>query len=285
VNGLDVDDVFRIFGFMGSMRPGLLVDVFLQYVLHRTATRKNKELKQRLNRQGSSTAPQEMNIKRMVNKIDRLKKKKTHRGQWTEYVRHNTYSEETELEKVSYMESFLKEYSPGTVLDLGCNTGRYSLLASEYGAKVVAADADHDCVDILYQHAEKVRASIIPLQIDLANPSPALGFCHKERKSFMERINADAVFALALVHHLLITSRIPLLAIRDFFYDLTNSYLVVEFVGRDDEMFQQLLALREDIYADINRESFVSIFKQKFELMHEYQISNSQRSLFTFKKK
>jgi hypothetical protein len=138
---------------------------------------------------------------------------------------------------------------------------------------------------LLYQRASKEKAPILPLCIDIANPSPALGFRHQERKSFMDRISADAVFALALVHHLLITSRIPLPGIRDWLYELTNHYLVIEFIDRRDEMFQHLLALRKDIYGSINRETFVSVFLEKFELIREQKISHANRILFTFRKK
>jgi len=74
-------------------------------------------------------------------------------------------------------------------------------------------------------------------------------------------------------------------AIRDLFYELTESYLVVEFIGRNDDMFQTLLALREDIYSDIDPDSFLTIFNQKFELINQHEISNTERILFTFKKK
>jgi len=100
----------------------------------------------------------------------------------------------------------------------------------------------------------------------------------------MERVHADAVFVLALIHHLLIASRIPLDAIRDFFYELTESYLVVEFIGRNDNMFQTLLALREDIYENINQDFFLTTFSKKFDLLNQRKISNTERILFTFKK-
>jgi SAM-dependent methyltransferase len=285
IDGLSVEEVFRILGFFKSMRPALFIDVFLQSFFQSAASKKTPEIKKKLEQGGSSTAPQVMNIKRMIRKIDKLMRENKHRGYWKEYVKTKTYSAETELEKVNYLKDFLQEHSPGEVLDLGSNTGQYSLLASRSGADVIAIDSDHDCVDLLYQQAKKENAKILPLWVDIANPSPALGFCHQERKSFMERIKADAVFALALIHHMLITSRIPLPAICDFFYDLTKSYMVIEFVGRRDEMFQQLLALREDIYGDISRESFLETFSKKFELVREQKIAKTQRVLFTFRKK
>lgn len=285
INGLNVVEVYHIFGPLASLRPSLFVDVFLQYHFQKSASHKIKELKQKLKEEGSSTTSQIINLQRMLRKINKVSSAHKPIGHWIDYINKNTYSIKAEEEKVNYIKAFLKEHSPQTVLDLGCNTGRYSLLASESGADVIAVDSDHDSIDLLYKHAKKAQANILPLWVDIANPSPALGFRNLERKSFMERIHADAVFALALIHHLLITSRIPLDAIRDLFYELIESHLVVEFIGRNDEMFQTLLALREDIYSDISPDSFISIFSQKFDLINQKIISNTERILFTFKKK
>ncbi len=285
IDGISIEEVYSMFGFFGSMRPALFLDVFLQNISQKAASQKRTELKKKIGQGGSSTTPQVINIKRMLKKIDKLVNNKNHTGHWKNYVSTNTYSEEAESEKISFVTDFLKEYSPETVLDLGSNTGQYSLLASQHGADVIAVDSDHDSVDLLYQEAKKKGAKILPLWVDLANPSPSLGFCHTERKSFMERINAEAVFALALMHHMLITSRIPLAAIRDFFLDMTGKFLVVEFVAREDEMFQQLLALREDIYSSINRETFLSVFSEKFEFVSERKIAGTSRILFLFRKK
>ena len=285
INGLSVEEVYSIFGPLASLKPALLIDVFLQYHFQKSAPGKNTALKQKLKKEGSDTTSQVINLKRLLGKITKISRTHKATGHWADYINENTYSTEAEEEKVNYIKEFLKEYSPQTVLDLGCNTGRYSLLASESGAAVIAVDSDHDSIDLLYKHAKKAQANILPLWVDIANPTPALGFRNQERKSFMDRVQADTVFALALIHHLLITSRIPMDAIRDLFYELTESYLVVEFIGRNDDMFQTLLALRKDIYSEITSEAFIAIFNQKFDLINQRKISNTERTLFTFKKK
>jgi len=284
INGLNVEEVYHIFGPLTSFKPALFMDVFLQYYFQKSASNKNDALKQKLKKEGSHTTSQIINIKRLLRKINKVSSVHKPIGHWIDYINKNTYSIEAEEEKINYVKEFLKKYSPQTVLDLGCNTGRYSLLASESGADVISVDSDHDSIDLLYKHAKKAQANILPLWVDIANPSPALGFRNWERKSFMERVHADAVFVLALIHHLLIASRIPLDAIRDFFYELTESYLVVEFIGRNDNMFQTLLALREDIYENINQDFFLTTFSKKFDLLNQRKISNTERILFTFKK-
>ncbi len=285
INGLTVEEVYHIFGSVTSLRPQLFMDVFLQYCFQKSASKKITGLKQELYREGSNTTAQIINIKRMLNKINKITRSQKPVGHWRDYINKNTYSPAAEEEKVNYIRAFLEEHSPRAVLDLGCNTGRYSLLASESGADVIAVDSDHDSIDLLYKHAKDAGVAILPLWVDIANPSPALGFLNTERSSFLERMRADTLFALALIHHLLITSRIPLHAICDMFYGLTSSYLVVEFIGRKDEMFQTLLALREDIYDDITPDTFISVFSKRFDLIQHKQISNTERSLYTFRKK
>lgn len=285
INGLNVEEVYHIFGPLASLKPTLFMDVFLQYYFQKSASNKNAALKQKLGKEGSDITSQIINLKRLQRKIDKISRAHKPIGHWMDYINKNTYSLKAEEEKVNYIQNFLKKNSPQTVLDLGCNTGRYSLLASESGAEVIAVDFDHDSIDLLYRHAKKAQANILPLWVDIANPSPGLGFRNQERKSFMERVKADAVFALALIHHLLITSRIPIDAIRDLFYELTDSYLVVEFIGRNDDMFQTLLALREDIYDHINQDFFLATFSKKFDLINQHKINSTERIIFTFKKK
>jgi SAM-dependent methyltransferase len=284
INGLPVEDVYRMFGRWSALKPSLFMDVFLQYYFQRAATDNMSPLKQKLAQGESSADAQLINLKRLARKIGKLASACKTASRWSDYINTHTYSPEAEEAKVRYIKEFLRRHAPGTVLDIGCNTGRYSLLACQSGAQVVAIDSDHDSVDLLYQHARNEQAAVLPLWVDIANPTPAVGFRNRERKSFMERVKGEAVFALALIHHLLITSRIPLNAICELFYDLTSRYLVVEFIEREDAMFQSLLALREDIYGKISRDAFLATFTKQFDLIDQCALS-STRALFTLKKK
>ncbi len=284
INGLPVEDVYRMFGRWSALKPALFMDVFLQSYFQKSAAGNITPLKQKLAQEESGADAQTINLNRLARKIRKLARARKTESRWSDYITTHTYTPEAEAEKVRYIQEFLTRHAPRTVLDLGCNTGRYSLLASQSGARVVAIDSDHDSVDLLYQHARKEQADVLPLWVDIANPTPAVGFRNLERKRFLDRVKGEAVFALALIHHLLITSRIPLDAICELFYDLTEAYVVVEFIDREDEMFQSLLALREDIYGTISRDVFLAAFTKKFDLVQQYDLSNSRRTLFTFKK-
>ena len=49
-----------------------------------------------------------------------------------------------------------------------------------------------------------------PLLLDLTNPSPAIGWAHRERPSLADRGPADTLLALGLIHHLAIANNLPL---------------------------------------------------------------------------
>ena len=83
---------------------------------------------------------------------------------------------------------------------------------------VVACDRDEGVLGRLAEKAEiNGNGEILPLVIDLANPSPDLGWGNAERDRFQARGRFDLVMALALIHHLAISNNIPLASIRRFF--------------------------------------------------------------------
>src|SRR6185436_4312865 len=58
----------------------------------------------------------------------------------------------------------LREHAPCTVLDLGANTGWYSVLAARLGASVIALEDDESCIDILYGRSKREHLRILPLK-------------------------------------------------------------------------------------------------------------------------
>ena len=129
------------------------------------------------------------------------------------------------------------------MLDLGANDGHFSRIAVDAGARsVIAVDSDHLVVDRLYrQLREQGERRILPLVIDLADPSPALGWRSRERPSFVDRMRPDLVLCLAVVHHLALTNNVPLDEIVALLADF-GAPVVVEFPHRDDVMATRLLA-------------------------------------------
>lgn len=295
IDGMDVDSVCRILGRFSSLRPRLFVDVFLQRLLQEHGTGKvtlHKDSRAggpTRHREGDSTG-QKLNLRRLLRKIEGLAAAKKRTSAWSGYALQNSYSSEAEKEKVSFVSQVMDERRPQVVLDIGCNTGVYSMIAVKSGARTISIDCDHDCVDALYRTAKTEKLDILPLWVDIANPTPGAGFRNIERRSLLDRIQdaggqCDCVLALALVHHLLVTSRIPLHEVSRLLADLTRRWLIVEFVPVDDPMFQQLLALRENIYGCLTKEYFEQTMSADFQIVAERKLSGSSRVLYLMEKR
>ena len=151
---------------------------------------------------------------------------------------------------------YLTEVTPRNVWDLGANTGLFSRIAANMGIRTVAFDIDPEAVEANYLKVKQDdEQNILPLLLDLSNPSPSLGWSGNERDSFMDRGPADCAMALALIHHLAISNNLPFFKISDFLSRICKR-LVIEFVPKHDRQVQRLLRSREDIFGEYDQEEF-----------------------------
>ncbi len=202
-----------------------------------------------------------------------VRKLRLRRGQsqWLDYYQSFSYSPDMKHEKDRIVAGYLRAVRPGAVWDLGANTGAYSAIAAGLGARVTAFELDPVCVDAMYcalRDGDGNAARILPLCMDLANPSPGLGWAHAERQSLLERGPADAVLALALVHHMAIGRNIPLPWLAECLARM-GRHLIVEFVPKEDPQTRRLLETRRDIFAEYSREAFERSFARHF-VVHEH---------------
>ncbi len=220
-----------------------------------------------------------MNLARLEKKLAKLAGRYRPRGIWAEYGAVCTYDDEATRAKHERIRTFLTEHRPKTVLDLGCNTGDYSLLAAECGARVLAVDGDHDSVEMLYRRVRERRLPITPAVVELGNPTPAMGFLNRERESFLDRARSDCVFALALVHHLMVTGNLPVAGVRELLATLTRRFAVVEFVPANDPMFVELLKRRVGPMEAPTLEAFKDEMAKDFSLISEAAVPGAERKL------
>ena len=205
--------------------------------------------------------------------------------EWADYTENTNYDEAATNAKAALVERFLAAAAPKRVWDLGANTGRYSRIAADGGAWVLAPDGDPAAAERHYRALEKsVRARIMPLVIDLANPSPDLGWNGLERASFIGRANADVSLALALVHHLAIGRNIPLPDVAQLMARL-SSELIIEWVPKEDSQVRRLLASRRDVFADYTEAGFRAAFEARFELVEEAPIPGTVRILMRYRRR
>jgi ribosomal protein L11 methylase PrmA len=119
---------------------------------------------------------------------------------------------------------------------------------------------------------------------DLTNPSPDLGWDHRERASLASRASGELVMALALVHHLAIGNNVPLAQVAEFLARLAPK-LIIEFVPKEDSQVQRLLRSREDIFDDYNVEGFEAAFGEVYETLEKRAVSDSKRTVYLFDRK
>ena len=218
-------------------------------------------------------------IDNLENAVKKLKVQRQE-TEWAHYYEYTNYSQEGIQNKKQIVEEFLSAVNPHVVWDLGANVGMFSRVASNKGIQTICFDIDPIAVENNYLMCiEKGEINILPLIIDLANPSPSIGWEHKERMSLLERGPAELVFALALVHHLAFSNNLPLHKIASFFKRICNS-LIIEFIPKHDSQVQRLLANREDIFSYYTQQSFEYEFSKHFTICKSEHIKDSARILY-----
>jgi ribosomal protein L11 methylase PrmA len=181
--------------------------------------------------------------------------------------------------------NWLSKIEAKTVWDLGANSGIFSRVAVETGAYVISTDIDPAAVEVNYRLVqERKEQNLLPLVLDLTNPSPAIGWNNLERDSFLQRGPVDATLALALVHHLAISNNVPLPRVAEFF-STCGKWLIVEFVPKSDSQVQKLLRSRVDIFNDYTQAGFEKAFGQWYTLKQSSVIRDSERCLYLMLRK
>ncbi|MBI2861406.1 MAG: SAM-dependent methyltransferase [Chloroflexi bacterium] len=205
--------------------------------------------------------------------------------EWADYCTGDSYDEEALQHKIATVKSFLATVKPSSVWDIGANTGLFSQIAARMKVQTVAFDIDPAAVEKNYLACvEQSERLILPLLMDLTNPSPGLGWAHSERMSLLERGPTGMVLALALVHHLAISNNLPLGRIAAFFAGL-SPWLAIEFTPKEDPKVQQLLASREDIFPEYTQAGFEAAFNAHYTIEATEPLQHSQRILYLMRRK
>ena len=205
--------------------------------------------------------------------------------EWGDYYVDTNYTPAGLEQKKEIVQKFIDQAQPAEVWDLGANTGLFSRLASDRGILTVAFDVDPAAVEKNYRDCvARGEKNVLPLLLDLTNPSPSAGWHNRERMSLLERGPASMVLALALVHHLAISNNVPLDRLAAFFADL-GDWLAIEFVPKSDSQVQRLLATRLDIFPGYTQENFERVFAERFVIHEREAIPDSQRRLYLMEKR
>ena len=280
LDGIPLDLASKLLPFKTKLRFSLLMHIHM-----------HAKAQKRYENKGSSSG--NIRIKRsdltalidslipVVRKLD-LKKQDT---EWGQYYSFTNYSANAFDHKKEIIAGFLKKTDTGTLWDLGANTGEFTRVASQAGIDCIAFDIDPMAIDAYYNNIKQERiTNVLPLIMDLTNPTSSIGWKNEERMSFMERPHPETILALALVHHLALSNNLLLLKISEFLSELCEN-LVIEFVPKTDSQVIKLLESRKDVFPEYDELNFEKVFSAFFTIIAREKVRESERVLYLMKKK
>lgn len=181
--------------------------------------------------------------------------------EWGEY--HSNLSEQEIFKEGSRFNLIVEKVNIlkiESVLEIAGNQGLLSEELSKNVHTVICSDIDERAVDFMYLRAKNRNAKIFPVILDFLSPIHQKLY-YAEANSVFKRYKSDAVLALALTHHLILTRKTPIDNIFEALSKYTNRYLITEFMP---------LGLRRGKVPDwYNLEWFREHFKNHFNLLFE----------------
>lgn len=285
LDGIPLDLVTRLLPAGSRFRFGLLLHLHLHKLMKRSDSASRTTT---TTAEGSGGKFSKNAMRGLVESLESAVRKLSYqpgKSAWASYYAATSYEESQIQEKSRVIAEFLDLVKPASVWDLGANTGRFSRLASERGIQTVSFDLDPDCVEINYREVKEQReARLLPLLIDLFNPSPAAGWVNQERASILDRAHPQMVLALALIHHLAITGNLPLENLAQFFSSL-SPWLAIEFVFPGDSQVQRLMTQRRGVHHPYDQAHFETCFNHYFFIQESRVIVPEKRTLYLMRRK
>ncbi len=293
-NGIKVNEVKDALGTLTSFSFENILQIGLPYLFRNSQSAAPKASTDLTEQQKAiNIRTQAFTIEFFIKRLTKLQQKHLRNlakdeSIWSHYTTDIHYGNNAYEFKHNIVKDLINKCRPQRLIDLGCNTGDFSICASKLGARVFSVDLDINCIDRLYSRAKADDLTISPIWMHLDNPSPAIGWQNHERKSFIDRVStgfkADMVLALALVHHLIVSSSVPVSGVMEFLYSLTQRYVIIEFVEYADPMFQKIISSRDDIYQHINCEFFENTIADSFTIVQSQSVTET-RKIYLLEKK
>jgi ribosomal protein L11 methylase PrmA len=284
--GITAADISRCLKWRHLLCLNVLTHVVLQSFFQRSAENNNVAIKKgNLPAFGLPLVRFRRMLRKLHDWINELKPANTAKTIWRDYAKTHSYSTQEVQQKRQFVVEFITQKTPGLLWDIGCNTGEYSVSALEAGAEyAVGFDFDQGALDSAFARAEEENLAFQTLFLNAANPTPNQGWRELERPGLQARASADAILALAVIHHLVITHNIPLDQLLDWIVNLAPRG-VIEFVPKSDPMVQSLLRHREDIFSDYTKESFLNRVDSKAVIVKTETVSSSGRLLAWYERR
>jgi SAM-dependent methyltransferase len=279
LEGVAVADARRLLAPRDLLRRGVLRHVVLHGALERRATGPSQATGTAMAEAGFGRELAQAaagSLRKLVSSLSWRPPAST----WSAYGADNSYGPADQARKAAFVEDAVRSGPAGLVWDLGCNDGTYARLAARHAGYVVAVDADHVTVEGLYRSLlAEGNARVLPLVMDLADPTPGLGWRTSERRSLPDRGAPDLVMCLALVHHLAIGANVPVAEVVAWLGSF-GCRVVVEFPSRDDPMVRRMLAGKPIPHDDYTVETFESELSRTFTVLRREPLGSGTRTLY-----
>jgi len=190
-------------------------------------------------------------------------------GVWSDYQNDTAFAATPRLRRVI---DLVRQAGVASVLELGGNQGRLSaeLLRQGVVRQAVCTDAEERAIDRAYTRTRQQGGRLHTAVLDFINPmtspfgeSPAC------------RLKADAVLALAVTHHILLTQRVPVDRLLRSVAAFSRAHVFIEFMPRGLWDGRRAPPVPDWYTLDWFRKTF----SQQFDLRHE-ELLEENRHLF-----
>ena len=279
LEGISTQQIQSMLSAQDYFRPGVLTHVYLQAKAQTRYERSKRNIKADLRHAGFNAKLIRNNVSSLRRLVGGLHWTPTESA-WSDYEDTHNYTSVELRQKTAFIRRVLMVRRWRLVWDLGCNTGGYSRLASQYADYVLALDADHTVVDRLYRElrSENVR-NILPMVTDCANPAPSQGWRGLERQSFAERGSPELILCLALVHHLVIGRHVPMSQLIAWLAGF-DAELIIEFIDHNDPKVRHLLRHRSNQNLDYSRTGLEDALTEHFGSIEKETLEAGNRILY-----
>ncbi len=279
IDGISPQHCLQLMSRRDLLRAGVLTHVYLQSRLQNRYGRSDANARGMLKTAGFNRDLIAANVQRLAKTVAGLKWTQT-RSEWSDYASNNTYSQQDSQVKTDFVRRAAQSRHWNLAWDLGCNTGSFARICAENSDYVVAMDQDPAAIELFYRALSQEECrTILPLVLNLADPSPDLGWRCLERKAITGRGRPQLTLCLALIHHMVIGANVPVGEFLQWLADLETA-LVIEFVSKDDPMVEVLLRNKEDQYQDYELDHFERCLGSSFEVERREVLPSGTRVLY-----
>lgn len=280
IRGIPTREVARQLGFWGALRAGALLHVFVNSKVEaRGAGPAATGFSAKVSRAGLDLML--ASLERCIRKLSPASAASVN---WGGYEGDNSYSAGQRTRKQDAVKAFIARTKPDLVLDVGCNAGEYTEIALAAGAgSAIGLERDAAAVHRAVLRADGLSKTFLPLQGDIQNPSPSLGWDLAERQALRDRMKPDALLCLALIHHLVLSEGLPLDKVVHGLVALAPTG-IIEFVPREDPMSRKIAGPAERMTHPYDLPTFLSILSQTALVTNQILLSDDGRVLIEYRR-